>query len=97
MSFKKTFQKMRQYLGKDSTYDWYGALVCFTVLLVVMFIVNTVMFVNLTVSTPSTENISDKKLISVSQADIQKTIESTRQKDVGSRNVSTTLLTDPSL
>ena len=97
MSFKNTFQNIRQKIGRDSTHDWYGALISFALVLFVMLMVHVWMFVNLSSGTTAVQSVSEKKLISIDQADISKAIENTDQKNTGSVNVSGVLRNDPSL
>jgi hypothetical protein len=97
MSLKNKLQTVRQKIGKDSTYDWYTALLCFATCLVIMLVVHIWIFVNLTLTNGPDQNTADKKSISINQSDIQKAVQNIRERDAGSKNVSGVVRTDPSL
>ncbi|MEN9621811.1 MAG: hypothetical protein RLZZ67_245 [Candidatus Parcubacteria bacterium] len=97
MSLKNKFQLVRQKIGRNSTYDWYTALLCFASCLVILLAIHIWIFIDLTLTSGTNQNTADKKSVSINQGDIQKAVQNIRERDANSKNVSRVVRTDPSL
>ena len=86
-----------QQLGKNPTYDWYTALFCFSGLFCLTVIVNITLFFTGTMKSTVVETSEGGAQVTLSQADIAKAIQSIKEKDTGTRNISNILMNDPSL
>lgn len=84
-------------LGREPAYDWYFALYCFALGLIIIFSINIFMFFRLTSNTTTSEDSQTGKSVQITKVKIDQTVEKATQGDINASSIPLELFADPSV